>query len=245
VKANAYESERYLHEYLLLHYGRAREVCPLPLFPEAFFRFHERLRQECLLPMPRGAVTRALDLGCGVGRFTFELGRVAATALGIDNSRRFIAAARRMARRRACSVRLQETGAAFRRQKLVLPRSLRSSKVEFRVGDAIELEQFAAGAFHIVAAVNLICRIPQPRRFLRGLHRLVAPGGQLLIASPFSWLKQYSVTREWLTAADVERLLHPHFKLLRRRELPFLLREHRRKYQLVISEVLVFQKITS
>jgi hypothetical protein len=78
--------------------------------------------------------------------------------------------------------------------------------------------------------------------FLTQLPRLVVPGGQLVIASPFSWLKEYTPQREWLTAAALEHRLHPHFKLVQRRDLPFVIREHRRKYQLVVSEVLTFKR---
>jgi hypothetical protein len=71
---------------------------------------------------------------------------------------------------------------------------------------------------------------------------LVAPGGQLLLASPYSWLEQYTPRPEWLTSSQVRQLLRPQFRLRRRRDLPFLIREHHRKYELVVSEVLVFQR---
>jgi hypothetical protein len=34
----------------------------------------------------------------------------------------------------------------------------------------------------------------------------------------------------------LRRILSPHFKLARRQDLPFLIREHARKYQLGVSE---------
>ena len=242
MRVNPYESERYGAEYLLLHYARPRDVFPYGFLPAALLRFHERLRKECLLPLPRRAGTRALDIGCAVGRFTFELGRVAESALGIDSSKRFIDAAQRMARRHRCSLRVRETGETFRRQSLVLPAVLRSASVEFRVGNAMNLAGLPSGNFHIVAAVNLLCRLPRPRRFLRNLRRLVAPGGQLLLASPFSWLREHSPAREWVTEREIGALLGRDFRLVRRRSLPFLLREHRRKYELVVSEVMVFAR---
>lgn len=242
MRRNPYESERYAAEYLLLHYARPREVFPYDFFPAPLLRFHERLRKECLLSLPQRAGTRALDLGCAVGRFTFELGRVAESALGIDSSERFIEAAQGMARNRQCSVRVRESGETFRQQLLRLPASLRSAAVEFRVGNAMDLSDFPDGAFHIVAAINLLCRLPRPRLFLRGLGRLVVPGGQLLIASPFSWLREHSPIGEWLTGPEIVAMLGRDFRLVRRRSLPFLLREHRRKYELVISEALLFTR---
>jgi SAM-dependent methyltransferase len=256
VKSNPYETEQYLSEYLLFHYGRPSQLCPFGFVPKEALRFHERIREECLLRVrpskadrrqrrnvrlpSRSIPTRALDLGCGVGRFTFELGLVVNEVLGLDNSKRFITAARRMAARRALTARVRESGAQFRKTKLVLPKRLRTAAVRFAVSDAMNLSRFANGAFDVVAAINLICRLPNPKRFFQQLRHIVRPGGQLLIASPFSWLGSYTPPRKWLDARQVIRALAPHFKLARRREIPFVIREHRRKYQLVISEVLTF-----
>ncbi|HEV2393635.1 MAG TPA: methyltransferase domain-containing protein [Verrucomicrobiae bacterium] len=237
--SNPYESNRYLSEYLLFHYGTAPQLRAFGCLAPEMLRFHKRIRTECLLPIRRKGHIAALDLGCGVGRFTFELGRLADQAVGIDFSGRFIRAARRMASERQIQIRLQETGKQFRSLRLTLPAGLRKSSVEFRAGDAMDLSRYAAGPFQIVACINLLCRLPHPARFLAQLERVVAPGGQLVIASPFSWLEEFTPKNEWLTSRRVQSLLRPGFKLAKRVDLPFLIREHRRKYQLVISEVMV------
>lgn len=227
---------------MLFHYGRPRQLCPFPVLPAEALSFHTRLRQECLLPPRTGGASfaRALDLGCGVGRFTLELSRVSGQVLGIDSSAPFIRAARRLARGDSIDIRVPESGAGFSRVTVRWPDRMPRGAVEFRVADAMHLEEFEGNAFDLVAAINLLCRLPSPRRFLSQLHRLVLPQGQLLIASPFSWLEQYTERREWLSSAQVRQLLAPHFRLARCRDLPFVVREHRRKYQLVISEVLTF-----
>jgi SAM-dependent methyltransferase len=247
VKSNPYESTQYLGEYLLFHYGRPNELCPYGFIPKEALRFHEQIRKECMLPLQRNwnarkqrAVTRGLDLGCGLGRFTFELGLVLDEVVGVDNSKAFIAAARRLARGNAVTIRRHESGAQFIRIPLSLPKPLRRAKALFEVGDAMNLGRFRDSAFDVVAAINLICRLPSPKGFLKQLHRLVQPGGQLLIGSPFSWLGAFTPPREWLAPEKVINVLAPHFRLARRRELPFVIREHRRKYQLVISEVMTF-----
>ena len=251
MKLNPYETRRYLDEYLLLHYGRPRDVCPFPFIPRELLRFHERLREEYLLPVrprrpsgagvsPVGSPIRGLDLGCAVGRFAFELGRVVHHVLGLDNSKSFIQAARRMAQRHELVVKVPESGARLRACRLVLPDALRRYRVEFRVGDATDLTDFPEGAFQVVSAINLICRVRHPRQCLRQLARLLAPGGQLLLVSPFSWLAQYSSPTEWLTEQDLRSLLHPHFRLARHGDVPLVIREHRRKYELVISKAFTF-----
>ena len=67
------------------------------------------------------------------------------------------------------------------------------------------------------------------------------------MASPYTWLASYTPRKNWLggrsrggrpvrTFGTLRRILSPDFKLVRRLDLPFLLREHARKYQLGISE---------
>lgn len=245
MKANPYETERYLHEYLLFHYGEPKDLCPFKIIPRELLRFHERIREECLLPIARTSgrdVIRALDIGCAVGRFTFELSRLADEVVGIDNSKRFIQTAQNIARRGALKVQVHESGSEFSALQVALPKGARPGKVRFRVGDAQNLASTAKRPFHIVAAINLICRLPSPAKFLRQLPGLVLPEGQLLIASPFSWLKDYTPHREWLTPSALEKALRPHFRLQKRHDIPFVIREHRRKYQFVVSEVLTFKR---
>ena len=251
MKPNPYETQRFLHEYLLFHYGQPKDLCPFGFISKDLLRFHERIREECLLPIPHADHIRALDIGCAAGRFTFELSRFADEAIGIDNSRSFINAARSVARDRAITTYIHESGPQFANRRLILPKSVRAAKVQFHVGSAMNLcaippiqksSNPLIQPFQIVAAINLICRLPSPSAFLRQLPGLVSPGGQLLLASPFSWLKEYSPRREWLTPSSLERALRPHFRLKQRRDIPFLIREHRRKYQLVVSEVLTFKR---
>ena len=98
-------------------------------------------------------------------------------------------------------------------------------------------------SFDVVLAANLLCRLPEPSRLLKRLPDLVAPGGQLLLATPFSWLEEFTPREHWLgglqeSAPSFEMLnsqLSPHFQLEHTTNLPFLIREHSRKYQYGIS----------
>jgi SAM-dependent methyltransferase len=240
VKSHPYESQEYLDQYLLFHYGTPRQLCAAPFIDPKELQFHRRILRECLLPLSFPGPTRGLDIGCSVGRFTFELGRVVDEVVGIDNSKAFIEAAQRMAKAGCAKIRVKESGAAFRPLLVKLPKVLRKSRVEFQVGDALDLARFMKVPAHLVAVLNVLCRLPSPRTFLAQLQRVVVPGGQLVLASPFSWLEEFTPQKEWLSSAEMTELLRPHFRLARRRELPFFIREHRRKYQMVLSEVSVF-----
>ncbi|MEI6377108.1 MAG: hypothetical protein WCO97_07930, partial [bacterium] len=64
-----------------------------------------------------------------------------------------------------------------------------------------------------------------------------------LLTTPFTWLEDYTPRDRWIggmdpahrSEAELERRLSGDFRLHRRRDLPFLIREHERKYQLGIA----------
>jgi SAM-dependent methyltransferase len=238
-RGNPYETQKYVEEYLLFHYGKPQDFCPFPFVSRDLMRFHERIREESILRLPSHKHIRALDIGCGTGRLSFELAQVADEVIGIDNSRAFIDAAKTLSKKRRMSIRVHESGSEFAKKTIVLPKHFQQARVQFGVGNAMDLRAFRErGPYGIVAAINLICRLPSPRRFLRQLKNLIEPGGQLILASPFSWLGGFTPRHEWFTPEAVVKTLQPQFRLARQRDLPFMIREHRRKYQLVVSKVM-------
>jgi SAM-dependent methyltransferase len=91
VVTNVYESDILVDQYLLFHYGTAEDQLPYSFGPREALFYPTRCVSDFLPAI--GSVERALDLGCAVGRSTFELSRWATEVVGIDLSRRFIEAA--------------------------------------------------------------------------------------------------------------------------------------------------------
>ena len=83
MSANPYESERLLAEYLLFHYGSPEEILP----PDAPAGMREALdfAVRTTRHFSSGKGARTLDLGCAVGRSTYELARDSAETIGIDH----------------------------------------------------------------------------------------------------------------------------------------------------------------
>jgi 2-polyprenyl-3-methyl-5-hydroxy-6-metoxy-1,4-benzoquinol methylase len=114
--------------------------------------------------------------------------------------------------------------------------------VDFQTGDATDLPTDWTG-FDVVLAANLICRLPDPLAFLRRLPGLVKPGGVLLLATPFSWLEEFTPHEHWLGGKPesprgvevLSKILEPDFDLEFQKDLPFLIREHSRKFQYGVS----------
>jgi len=242
-----YESDAAVEQYLLFHYGTPEQVCPL--LPEARTAcgFPARCVSESLRHIVLQKRTRALDLGCAVGRSSFELGRHFDAVTGIDFSGRFIAAAKRMKDKRAVTVCVPRESSATDELRLELPEDLRTEHVQFEQGDACALRG-DTGTFDLVLMANLIDRLPDPAKCLARLPGLIPSGGWLVITSPYTWLEEYTPCGKWLdgdgrgTLSALTERLAPAFDLRHVFDLPFLIREHLRKYQWSVAEASVWQR---
>ena len=228
---NPYETTRLLDEYLLFHYGSADEVLPWPEGPCSALGFAERTVSE-LADFQLQPAT-ALDLGCAVGRSSFELARRGLDVLGIDFSRRFIDAAASLATGSPLAYRRLDEGSAVTELTARAPVIAPPGRVRFETGDAMNLCP-DLGAFDLVHAANLLCRLTDPERLLVHLPSLVKPGGQLLLATPCTWLEEFTPRGNWPQGSTLDWLkqrLTGNFELVLSRDLPFLIREHARKFQ--------------
>jgi len=234
---NIYESDRLVREYLLFHYGEPDEVLPWKHGPREALGFAARCVREMLNSSSVGRDARALDVGCAVGRSSFELAGHCREVIGIDYSQAFVAAAAKVCAEGAVDYEYAVEGDRTARATARVPPGIDASRVKFEVGDAMNLRA-DLGSFDVVLAANLLCRLPDPHVFLARLPDLVKPGGQLLLTTPFTWLAEFTPRDKWIggrgemeSAEELTRLLEPHFELKLSKELPFLIREHARKFQ--------------
>lgn len=250
---NPYETQRLYDEYLLFHYGTPEEVLPWPKGPREALGFAERVVTETLNPAVLPMAARALDLGCAVGRSTFELARSCSEVIGIDFSANFIAAAEAL--RTHGELVYERTDEGRIRTSLLArrPAGVEETRVRFETGDACNLRA-DLGTFDVVLMANLIDRLPDPLSCLGRLPALVRPGGQLIITSPYTWMEDYTPRERWLggklnadgsprrTLEALTEFLRPHFEPKGTRDLPFLLREHSRKYQWSVAQASLWRR---
>lgn len=234
---NIYESDRLVREYLLFHYGESDEILPWKTGPREALRFAQRCVRELINSSSVGRDARALDVGCAVGRSSFELAGHCREVIGIDSSAAFIAAAERIRQTGALPYEYVVEGDRTASATARLPAGSDAERVRFETGDAMNLRK-DLGTFDVVLAANLLCRLPDPRVFLSRAAELVKPGGQLLLTTPFTWLEEFTPRDKWIggtaeseSADELTRLLEPHFELKLSKDMPFLIREHARKYQ--------------
>ena len=232
---NIYESDKLLAEYLLFHYASAEEILPYEFAPRSALDFPARCVSECVTTSGR-----ALDLGCAVGRSSFELARTCAEVIGIDFSRRFIDAAIAL-KTGDLPYRRVDEGDATTALTARVPAGIDRSRVSFETGDAMNLRD-DLGAFDVVLMANLIDRLREPQRSLTRLPSLVKPGGQLVITSPYTWLEDFTPRANWLCPTlDVLRsALDSTFDLISTHDMPFLIREHARKFQWSVAQATIW-----
>jgi len=251
---NPYETDKLLAEYLLFHFGSAEEILPAGGNGLAdALDYPVRCVTECVEMAALPADARAFDLGCAVGRSSFELARSCRSVTGIDFSQRFIAAAQRIAQEGELAYAGADEGALTTQLVARVPEGVETSRVVFQQGDAMDLRA-DLGTFDVVLLANLIDRLREPGRCLARLPALVKPGGQLVITSPYTWLEEFTPRVHWLggfedaaglrvmTRDGLQTALGETFDFVGVKDLPFLIREHARKYQWTLAEATMWRR---
>jgi len=265
---DVYETQASVDQYLLLHYGRQEDtMIKHDNLPTHALNYPKRCAD--FVHAARGVgVTggRALDLGCSVGRSTLELATRFDEAVGIDFSQAFVDACdavRDSDPQNPVTFSLTaEGGTLIKGYPAVVPPEINGevrARCSFERGDACDLRP-DLGTFDAVLAANLICRLPRPMDFLDRLPSLVRPGGVVVFTTPFSWLEEFTPRENWFARSDSANSAHApdgeeSFQVMRARlerdgaftlqdrfPVPLLIREHRRKYQYIVSDGTVWRR---
>lgn len=242
-----YESDSLISQYCEFHYGQ--DYYGVPNFPR-------RTAELCGEVCAGRTIKRALDLGCATGRSTFELARFCDFVTGIDFSARFIRVGHQMQQQGFTRYAIPEEGELVSyHEKTLAEMGLEDTrdKVEFWQGDAHNLKsQFTN--YDLVMACNLIDRLYNPAKFLSHITDRINPGGLLVIFSPYTWLEEFTPRDQWLgglkingenrtTLEGLHVALDATFKRLGEpRDVEFVIRETRRKFQHTASQMTVWEK---
>ncbi|WP_018291610.1 methyltransferase domain-containing protein [Verrucomicrobium sp. 3C] len=242
MSSDFYETSPALAQYLILHYGPAEWQLPSSASHSEAADFPVRCVQEGFRWQELPPHPTALELGCAVGRSCFELSRRCRRVVGLDRSETFLQAARLLQEAGSIRCPVPLEGDQIEDRDFSLPVGVCPKRIDFRVGDA--LSAAFEKRFDMVLAANLLDRVSDPTALLDRLPALLHPGGQLLLSSPFSWLSEHTSRDRWLLPGSqrVDSLLLPHFTLLRRWDLPLVLREHPRKFQWCLPEATLWRK---
>jgi len=245
---NVYETDELLGQYLGFHFG------------DSYFgvgNYPARCAGICQELMAGREKRKALDLGCAVGRTTFELGRVFDQVVGVDLSRRFVDAAHSLQQDGEIDYFRRDEGELGMRITVSLEEhglARAAERVAFATGDACQLAEEHRD-YDLIFAGNLIDRLQDPGAFLADIHQRLAEGGTLVISSPYTLMEEFTPRGNWIggferngeprTVLDgMREVLSQHFEEIQPpQDVPFVIRETRRKFQHTIAELSAWRRI--
>lgn len=248
VNDNPYESDELVNQYMELHYGGS--YFGVANYPRTCAQF-------CIEATAGLARRAALDLGCAVGRSTFELANAFRSVTGLDLSSRFIACADRLKTQGTLDYWLSMEGdlrLARTADLSELQLTEARSRVEFLREDACKLDDRHRD-YDLVFAGNLLDRLYDPEGFLLSMPACLGRGGVLVIATPYTLLAEFTPREHWLGGFDdngeyvsafqgMRNILEPSFELMSVPvDVPFVIRETRRKFQHTIAELSLWRRV--
>ena len=256
-----YETDTLVTQYLEFHYGdrtskgndaRGEPLNSLPFDVPNFPAACVAATMPLVLTDRR---RRCLDLGCSVGRSTFEFARHFDHVDGIDFSARFIQSGVRLQQGGEVLYEIPTEGELTTNRAISLDRlglAECGPRAVFLQGDACNLKAIHT-AYDLVFAGNLIDRLYDPALFLTSIRDRILPGGLLVLTSPYTWLEEYTPREKWLggrrehgeplsTFAGLRRHLESAFDFVHRQDVPFVIRETARKHQHSVAELTAWRR---
>ncbi len=138
-----------------------------------------------------------LDIGCAVGRATFDLaGRSAGLVVGVDLGFPMLRLASRVLRRGSARYPLRRGGVLYEWKDFPVPVTGRE-RVDFWACDAVHLP-FPTGSIGGAVALNLLDCVYGPLDLLRSAARVLRPGSTLVVATPYDWSPAATTIDAWI-----------------------------------------------
>lgn len=257
---SAFDAQRqYLSTYAFDHYGDldTEGSSPSSVPPGSVLNlFREGIQASG--HTVRGPV---IDIGCAVGRTSFELAEALdEIVLGIDLNFAMLKTAASIIEEGWVSYPQRRGGIAFERRRFPVAFA-KSRKVDFWVCDATALP-FADGTFSAGISLNVLDCVWSPYDYLREIGRILMPGGNTVISTPYDWTTNATPVEAWLgghsqrsehkgSSPDILRSLlsggrHPHaveaLELISEKDLPWTLRLHDRSVMEYLVHLMVIRK---
>lgn len=239
-----YENTQVVSSYLWSHYS------DIMLDPEANNAYSKWAKMSAKADI-------SLDIGCSVGRMTFEMAQKSKFTIGIDLSAPFIAMAKKLQKNGFLEFDLITEGELTIKKKITLPNNWNLSNIEFIVADALSLP-FKKDIFSQSASLNVLDKVPKPIDHLKEINRVSkTSGSRLIFSDPFSWSTDCTEKRNWLggvTEGDYKgfafdnlcdlfcgkkNILTPAWEIEKHGSVHWKIRNHRNHYEMIKSKFIV------
>ncbi|MFK8066943.1 MAG: 5-histidylcysteine sulfoxide synthase [Gammaproteobacteria bacterium] len=247
---NTYETDESISQYLEFHYGA--EYFSVPNFPKTCI-------EKIIEAAGDQKFDRAFDIGCAVGRSSFELAQHANHVDAIDFSTRFIRNALSLREHGQLRYLITDEGELTTLKQVSLEDlnlDQFANRVDFSQGDACNLKP-GFKDYDLIFAGNLIDRLYEPAKFLKSIHQRMNVGGLLVLTSPYTWLEEYTDKQHWVggrkingenvtTLDGLHHFLKDHFEpFCEPMDVPFVIRETARKHQHTVAQMTIWKRCDS
>jgi SAM-dependent methyltransferase len=185
-------TRQHLSTYGWAHYGDLDPSEPQGL-PSGLVEMLDR-GLSLVDPAPPGLT---VDIGCSVGRTTFELAkRRDGLVVGIDIHVPMLRMAQQVLRSGQARFPLRKGGLVYDMRE-VEARFEDHQRVDFWAADAQALP-LREGSVALLNSMNLLDCLPAPYAHLRGLGALLSPDGVACFATPYDWSPTATPVEAWL-----------------------------------------------
>jgi SAM-dependent methyltransferase/uncharacterized protein YbaR (Trm112 family) len=257
---SAFDSQRqYLSTYAFDHYGDLdpEEKPERTVSPGSI----ARLLAQGLRAMDRTVKGPVIDIGCAVGRTTFELAHACdEIVLGIDLNFAMLKTAATILEKGYVTYPRRCGGIAFERRSF--PAAFENTaNVDFWVCDAAALP-FSGKTFSAGVSLNVLDCVWSPFDHVKELGRILIPGGNAIVSTPYDWSANATPVEAWLgghsqrsehkgaSPAVLRSLLsgggHPHavgeLELISEEDFPWTLRLHDRSIMEYLVHLMILRK---
>ena len=246
VTTNIYNTDSLISQYC--HFGWGENILGVENYPAACARI-------ALAYMQGKPKSKALDIGCAIGRSSFELARGFDEVIGVDFSARFIQEAQNLKENGVLRYTMPTEGVLENFYEVNLKDfdlEEERKKVSFWQADACNLKPIYKD-FDLIFGGNLIDRLYDPKKFLDSLASRINDGGMLILTSPYTWQEESTPKEKWIggykrdgenitTLEGLKEILGKDFELIDTRDIPFVIQETARKHQYTIAHMSIWQK---
>jgi SAM-dependent methyltransferase/uncharacterized protein YbaR (Trm112 family) len=199
----------------------------------------------------------ALDIGCSVGRLSFELSKTHSQVIGIDTSISFIEKARELLSRKRLDFDLIIEGFITEKRSCDFDTGFNYDHVDFIVADALALP-FPNRFFSTVTSINLLEKVSSPIGHLKDINRVLKEKNSMFVFSdPFSWDESVSDPDYWLSGgtngngsrrgidsisqyfSGKDEIFNPPLEILNKGSVPWKIRKTANLWEHINSQFIV------
>jgi len=247
IEMNLYETNSDICQQLTSHYGQ--DYLSVDNYPVQIAKMVSRYADKY-----RIAQTKILDLGCSVGRCSFELAKSFTEVDAIDFSAAII----------QHGVQLQNNGRVRYSDEIegdivdfheidlsALKLNEHAHRVKFSQGDASNLKAVFTG-YDVILAQHVLEKNYHPALFLKSAAQRLTAQGLLIIVTDYQYNEQTTDKTKWLSGVKINgenvcgldglsQLLTTEFNLVAQEELTRVLKDNQRNFKVSKCQLTVWQ----